>query len=307
MAKKIQYNISALLLLAIILMVPAVSQAAGEEKAETKSKNSTFILTVAKPLIVTTIKPLAIIAKSAVGDAADVTYLLPANQAPHNFSLPVSALNKIAQADLVIWVGADFETRSAKTMAALASSKLITALETEGHNAIAQGKPHQHSMENDPHIWLNSQSGNRLAAEIQSRLGLPIKQIISAEEVTQLRDTLTATMASAQGKTYLTHHDAYGHFAEAFGLPLGLSIRDTSGGAQGAKSQYQLRKNILQANVSCVFVEPQYHNKDAVIIAAEFSLPLIALDPQGQSQPIHGNAYREFIAALVVQFKACFQ
>ncbi|MDB9843886.1 zinc ABC transporter substrate-binding protein, partial [Porticoccaceae bacterium] len=107
MAKKIQYNISALLLLAIILMVPAVSQAAGEEKAETKSKNSTFILTVAKPLIVTTIKPLAIIAKSAVGDAADVTYLLPANQAPHNFSLPVSALNKIAQADLVIWVGAD--------------------------------------------------------------------------------------------------------------------------------------------------------------------------------------------------------
>ena len=56
-----------------------------------------------------------------------------------------------------------------------------------------------------------------------------------------------------------------------------------------------------------MFVEPQYQDKDAAIIAAEYDLPMVPLDPQGLSQTISDRAYSEFIGTLVAQFKACFQ
>jgi zinc transport system substrate-binding protein len=259
----------------------------------------------AKPLIVTSIKPLAIIAKSAVGDAADVQYLMPASQSPHDFTLPVSALKKIAAADLVIWIGAGFETRSAKTMAKLSNDKLLTTIDLP----LAQPQNQEpsenddHSMEVDPHLWLNPDNGNKIAAEIQARLGLPLKEIINRQHLSRLKSEL----AAIDDKTYLSHHQAYAHFAAAFDLKPGLSIRNASGGAQGAKTQYRLRSSIEKTNVSCVFVEPQYQDKDAAIIAAEYDLPMVPLDPQGLSQTISDRAYSEFIGTLVAQFKACFQ
>ena len=261
-----------------------------------------------KPLIVTSIKPLAIIAKSAVADAADVEYLLPSNQAPHDFSPPASALRKMAKADLVLWIGPEFETASRKAIQRLPSAKRITAMDIEKAqgdfgDADKQRPEHKHKKAVDPHVWLSPDKANNLAAEVQARLGLPISPIISRQQIAELAQEL----AVAKGKTYLSHHDAYGHFAQAFGLALGLSIRDASGEMQGVKSQYQLRKNIASANISCVFVEPQYQDKDAAVIADEFGLPLIELDLQGMAEPLKGYGYPEFIGNLVAQFKACYQ
>lgn len=257
-----------------------------------------------RPMVVTTIKPLAIIARSAVGDAAEVEYLLPGNQAPHDFAPPASGLRKMAQADLVLWVGPGFETRSAKTIQRLPSAKRIAAIDfADEPQGSSPDDQHNHSLAADPHIWLNPNKANKIAAQLQAHLGLPIAAIISQQKIAQLEQQLAAD----KDKTYLSHHDAYGHFAEAFGLAPGLSIRDASGEVQGAKSQYQLRKNIASANVSCIFVEPQYQDKDASVIADEFGLALIQLDPQGMAQSLNNNAYLEFIDNLVEQFKVCYQ
>lgn len=285
--KKIQYNIFACLLL--------IGVTAATEQLQSD----------AKPQIVTSIKPLAIIAKSAVGDAAEVQYLMPASQTPHDFTLPVSALKKIADADLVIWIGAGFETRSAKIMAKLSNDKLLTAMDlplTQPQNP-QPSENHDHSMEADSHLWLNPDNGNKIAAEIQARLSLPLKEIINRQHLSRLKSEL----AAIDDKTYLSHHQAYAHFAAAFDLKPGLSIRNASGGAQGAKTHYRLRSSIEKNNVSCVFVEPQYQDKDAAIIAAEYGLPLVPLDLQGLSQSMSERAYSEFIGTLVSQFKACFQ
>ena len=158
-------------------------------------------------------------------------------------------------------------------------------------------------MERDTQLCLNPASGNRSAAVIQARLGLPIKDMISLQYMARLK----AEFAASADKTYLSHHEAYAHFAAAFDLKLGPSIRNASGGTQGAKTQYRLRKTSVKTNISCVFVEPQYKDKDAAIIAAEYGLPVVELDTQGLSQTLSERAYTEFIDRLVVQFKACFQ
>ncbi len=270
------------------------------------SLQPSMALSNSKPLIVTSTKPLAIIAKAAVAETADVEYLIPANQSPHDYSLPVSAIEKIAKADMVVWIGPNFEIRGAKTLAKVAESKLITAISVTNHTAVQNHSEHQHTdsdhnMTEDMHVWLNPYNGNQIGHEIQKRFKLPNREIITQQQL----DKLNAEMVSVRSTTYISHHDAYDHFVEAFALTTGLSIRDAHGGAKGLKTHYQLRKSITDNNVSCILVEPHYGIKDVRLIAEEFNLPIIEFDTQGISQGLTNHGYFEYIRSLVTQFKAC--
>ena len=65
--------------------------------------------------------------------------------------------------------------------------------------------------------------------------------------------------------------------------------------------------NLRRENdVKCVFVEPQYGDKDAFVIASSLDLPLRTLDAQGANQQLSETGYAEFIQTFTAQFKACF-
>jgi len=276
---------------------------------------------ITKPLIITTIKPLAIIAQSAVGDQARVEYLQSAVQSAHEVSLPVSALKKIDQAGLIIWIGELFESRIAKSMQLLPQNKRITVMQlplsmptdTDRQKNVGGDSDHAHghghselsahsALRADPHVWLNPNNANLIAAEIQQRLKLPVKEIISADQIADL----SAVLTPLSEKQFLVHHDALDHFTSVFNLQSGLSIRDASGASQGARSQYRLRQAAITSAASCIFVEPQYADRDARVIAEELSLPIAVIDLQGLDQPLNEDAYRHFMQTLVAQFKDCF-
>jgi zinc transport system substrate-binding protein len=291
---------------------------------------------IQKPLIITTIRPLAIIAQSAVGDQARVEYLQSAVQSAHEVSLPVSALKKIDQADLIIWIGEMFESRVAKPMALVPQDKRITVMQLpliapqntgieqevgshSGHmhthdesahsglSAHSESSAHSglsaHSaLSADPHVWLNPTNANRIAAEIQQRLNLRVKDIISAEQIA----TLATELAPLRDRQFLVHHDALDHFTSTFKLQSGLSIRDASGASQGVRSQYRLRQQAIASAASCIFIEPQYADRDARVIAQELSLQVALIDLQGLEQALVGDAYASFIQTLALQFKGCF-
>ena len=255
-----------------------------------------------RPLVVATIKPLAIIAKSALGESADVEYLQASNQSPHDLSLPVSALEKLDRADLVLWIGEDFEARVAKTLNRIPVSRRITALELPLLASDTETARQDH-LGVDPHVWLNPENANVIAKAIQKKLGRPLKNIITDNQVAEL----AAQLVPFAKQNYLTHHDAFGHFVSTFNLSAGMSIRDASGGQQGAKTQYLLRKTATKNNARCIFVEPQYADKDALVLAQQLQLPLKPLDPQGFDQRLTADGYQAFLSGLAVQFKACFE
>ena len=279
---------------------------------------------IQKPLIITTIKPLAIIAQSAVGDQARVEYLQSAVQSAHEVSLPVSALKKIDQADLIIWIGEMFESRVAKPMAIVPQDKRITVMQlpliapqdTGSEQEVGSHSGHMHTHDEsahselsahsalsaDPHVWLNATNANRIAAEIQQRLNLPLKNIISAEQIA----TLATELAPLRDRQFLVHHDALDHFTSTFKLQSGLAIRDASGASQGVRSQYRLRQQAIASAASCVFIEPQYADRDAQVIAQDLSLPVALIDLQGLDQALVGDAYASFMWTLAQQFKSCF-
>ena len=115
--KKIQHN--TLLLITILGLFVTASSALAQVNPQAPQA----------PLIITTIKPLAIIAKAAVADKAQVEFLQSAAQSAHEVSLPVSAMKKIEQADLIIWIGDGFEARIGKSMALVPEAKRITVMD----------------------------------------------------------------------------------------------------------------------------------------------------------------------------------
>jgi zinc transport system substrate-binding protein len=289
--KKIYYNV-----FGILVLFFALNAAGSSIDSPEYSKNASA------PLVVTTNKPLAIIAKAALGDNVRVQFLQSASQSSHDLTLSISALGKIQKAQLVVLLGDQVEPRVAKAVLALPQNRVIKVLDLPTLRFHAESDQVSQDHQRDHHVWLDPQNGNLIGRAIQDMFGVKAHNIIGDLEIMRLRSIL----APYAKNNYLTHHDAFSHFSRGFGLSSGLSIRDSSGGQKGAKSQYILRKHALQSGIQCVFVEPQYGNKDAQGIADMLNLPIISIDPQGMTQALIDDGYEQFMQGLVAQFKACF-
>lgn len=279
-----------------------------------------------KPLLITSIKPLAIIAQSAFKDNVTVEYLMPEALSPHEVVIKLSDVRKIAEADLVLWIGPEFEVRSAKQFVNVPSEKLVTAmslLETdqqdsghneqhsedhgehndEHHDEISHNDHDDHHGDIDPHIWLSPEIAEQLAHVLSERLGIKADQIFS-QKSKQATENL---LKNAKQGNYIVHHQGFGYFVEEFDLQLGLSIRDMLGKQQGAKTQYNLRLEGQRKGVSCVFVEPQHGQKDAVGIAKDLAVPTKTIDILAVGYEEELPSYESYIYGLAEQFASCFE
>ena len=233
-----------------------------------------------KPLIVTTIKPLAIIAATASNGNAAVRYIQSSAQTTCDIYLSPLLTEKFSSADSVIRVSPIIETHLNKFFKRMSGLNLITASELEMRwPASPNAGSNPGSLHRDLHFWLDPWNANVLATEIQKRLGLKDNQIIDS----QLLATYQLTLRDYRDRTVIAHHDAFGHFANAFSLKPFQSIRDTTGSIKGIASNYQLRAN-AQANMpNCILVEPQYQPRETKLLGSELQLPLNPIDLQGMS------------------------
>ena len=274
-----------------------------------------------KPLLVTSIKPLAIIAQSAFMDNVVVEYLMPAALSPHDVVIKLSDVRKIADADLVLWIGPEFEVRSAKQFANIPTEKLVTAMDlleieqhsedheehnnehAEDYEEISHNDHDDHHGDIDPHIWLSPKIVEQLTAVLSERLGVKADPVFDE----QARKKTELLLENAKQGNYIVHHQGFGYFVEEFNLQKGLSIRDMLGKQQGAKTQYNLRLEGQKRGVSCVFVEPQHGQKDAVGIAEDLAVPTKTIDILAVSYDDELPSYESYLYGLAEQFASCFE
>jgi zinc transport system substrate-binding protein len=263
-----------------------------------------------KPLVVTSIKPLAIIASSALQDRARVEYVMPAGLSPHDVVLKLSDIRKLAKADLVFWIGPDFEISAAKQFEAIPEKKLFSAMKLiypnyEGSisNNDSEQDDHEHGHDIDPHIWLSPRIANQLSEVLLNRLDFPASEVFTE----QARLKTNALLAPVKDGNYMVHHQGIGYFVEEFQLKLGLSIRDMLGKQKGTKSQFNLRSEAKKLAVSCVFIEPQHGHKDAMAAAEDLSVPTTPIDILAVASGDQLPSYESYIHELATQFSACFK
>lgn len=264
-------------------------------------------LAEAKPQLLVSLKPIALIAKEVAGADADVQTLLPVTASHHDYPLKTSDYARLKAADLVVWVGPELESFLQKPLAGLPPEKVIAIYSLSELNWPAQslGEP-----ERDPHVWLDPRNAVVIAEKITQELVRIDPQHAAqyrkhlqmfATDTRELDSKIAASMTPLQGKGFAVYHEGYSHFVQHYGLLQLGYVTFTPEQKPGAKHLHQLREKLVDKG-KCLFLEPQNDQQSSRDLAQELHLKLGQLDIIGNQSV---TRYAQLMEQIAAGFSAC--
>ena len=263
-----------------------------------------------KPLVVTTIKPLTMIAHAVLGDLVEIRQLLPDTEVPHHFSLRMSDRRLLDRADLIVWVGPGMETFLVNILDSQKDGSVLTAAELNSvfwPEGTGQGR--------DYHLWLNPDNALALAQSLvesmadlkgSDRALLATNLHRFEQEITELKSRISERLLTVKGAIFIADHDAFSHFTTAFGLRSAGFLRDGSGLEIGVREMAQL---MAKEGVSCLIAEPESRLDRMQKIAETLGSKLEVIDPLGADITLlvedSNTAYGRFLASIADGFYRC--
>lgn len=283
----------------------------------------------AKPLVVTTIRPLTMLVEAIAGDSVEIRQLLPDSEIPHHYSLRVTDQILLNQADLLLWVGPNLEVFLSKNVANLRPEKVITAEalpdiqwskavisqhddEHKGKYEVAN-RPDHHPGDSakNSHIWMNPANGQVIARELSNWLAAHYPgqqdQFLSAQKhfAEQLTTAVNATRTQLQAlktRKFIVDHDAFGHFATAFDLEQSGALKTGTGLSASAREFHKL---LSQTDVNCIIAEPRHNHERIAKIASTLNAKTVTIDPLGANIALDDAAYIELIKSTGETLASC--
>ncbi len=158
------------------------------------------------------------------------------------------------------------------------------------HDDHDHGHDHHHGG-TDPHAWLNPDNAQTWLAAIAAELSAldPDNAAIyqsNAEaaqaSIAELKGELESILAPARDTGIVVYHDAYGYFAESFGLNVLGSVTLGDAASPGAARLSTMRANLAQAGVECIFPEVNHPDAYVALVIEDSTLRVgRPLDPAG--------------------------
>ena len=253
------------------------------------------------PQIVVTYSVLGSVVTDLVGDAAEVTILIPDGQDPHEFQPSARDIETINNADIVISNGLDFEEGLLEVLASAEENGVpqyrvgnhITQRIEEGDHNIA-----------DPHLWLSPANFSvalpSLTSAINEAAGLSIDSAAQSDALTQLDEDITSVIKSIPSCVLVSGHDELGYFSDHYGCTVvGAIIPSFSTTAEATASQIaNLKKLATENNVKAVFTGLGTPPEVSEQLANELGIAAVSLS----THYLNGAAnYREFMLNLANQ------
>ena len=255
----------------------------------------------ARPNIVVTYSVLGSVVTDLVGDAANVSILIPDGQDPHDFQPSARDIETINNADIVVSNGLDFEegllevlaTAETKGVPQLRVGNSITQRVVEGEHTIA-----------DPHVWLSPanfiQALSSLTAAINKATGLSIDETTALDQLTKLDNEITEVIDTIASCVMVSGHDEMGYFADRYGCTvIGAIIPSFSTTSEAtAKQIADLKVLAASNNVKAVFTGLGTPAEVSEQLASELGIAAVSLS----THYLNGAAnYREFMLNLANQ------
>lgn len=126
-----------------------------------------------KPLVVTSIAPLAAIVQDAFGDSVEVVYIIPLGADPHEYQLTASQIELLRQADVIVTTGGHLPVE--KKIAELKEEGTITSevlfiddYKAEGFRYLSEYW--YNSKDNSHGIWLDPHNAMAIAQATEKAL-----------------------------------------------------------------------------------------------------------------------------------------
>jgi ABC-type Zn uptake system ZnuABC Zn-binding protein ZnuA len=236
--------------------------------------------------VAATIFPLYDITRSVAGPVAEVVLVLPPGASPHTFEPTPASVRALSGAEVLFAIGHGVDDWAAR----LASGAGVPQV-----RAVDAGIALRHANEanrgrGDPHYWLSAPNGKVIArtvaaelarraprrdAEIGRSLAAYLARLDAADA--QVR----ALLADLPTRKIATFHDAFGYFAEAYGLQVAAVFEPYAGIEPTPRFIVEFQRKIRASGVRVVFTEPQLSVEALRPIARDLGVALAVLDPLG--------------------------
>ena len=218
----------------------------------------------------------------------------------HDYTLNVSQVKAVENADLVIISGAGLEEFMEDLLigkSAIDASEGIALLcpdEEADHDHDSHGHEGHHH-ERDPHIWLSPVCAKQMADNICSGLSLlyPEYAAIFAKNLSALHNDLdslqeygASSLSRLSCREMITFHDGFSYFANAFQLTILEAVEEESGSEASAKELIRLIEEVEHHNLPAVFTEKSGSTSASGIISRETGCSVYSLD-----MAMSGNSY----------------
>lgn len=264
--------------------------------------------------IVTTIKPVHSIVSAITDGISEPVFLVKGNKSPHDFSPKPSDIRKIAQADVIFYIGEELEFFMGKYLKSKHENATVVRLlsindlhiiknaaNDEGHHDHDHSHANRDAVNNiDPHIWLSPDNAAIMArhvADVLSKKDAANKNIyqenynIFKEKLQKASAEIKHKLQKHISKPYILTHNAYRYFESFYGLKSVGIVVASSAESINAKNLSEVSQSIRAQNIKCLFAEPSSSKSAIKAIKLSNNISVFELDPLGSKIKAGKNAY----------------
>lgn len=273
--------------------------------------------------VVTSLKPLTLLAQGIATTDTTITTLVPPGSSPHNYNMKPSQRRALDDADVIFWVGPDMETFLSRLLAGADFRQRTISLaldepamaesdhadehdeyghEDEDHHDEGHGH-HDHGEGEDPHIWLDPALAEQMVEKMHKAmarqpdadtdaLGRNLKQFKTRMAATEAE--IRAKLEPARDISLFAYHDAFVRFAEHYGLKLEGVLTLSPELTPGARHIARIQDQLGQGHHPCLLTEPQFNPGIWEVITEDLDVTFSVWDPLGTDVEEGPEGYFEF-------------
>lgn len=256
---------------------------------------------VEKPLVVASIRPLALLVEDLAGDLVDVDVLVTGQGSPHDFSLTIAQMMRLSDAKLLVWVGPKFEA----FLTSVPHSRSLAMMEVESNALRIDG----HDDHGALHVWLDIDKVSVFAAELtevlvslvpQARPELERRLAAYLKQIAEQDAAMATQLAAYREVPFVVFHDGYSSLVKRYGLNQVAKLTSVPHEQIGARQLVELDKTL--ANASCLLAESS-ETRVARRYANLLQIPLFEIDLLAGNREL--GSFSAYLDALADSFVAC--
>ncbi|KAB0495523.1 zinc ABC transporter substrate-binding protein ZnuA [Pseudomonas moorei] len=278
--------------------------------------------------VLTSIKPLQLIAAAVQDGVAIPEVLLPPGASPHNYALRPSDVRKVQSVDLLYWIGPDMEgflprVLNGRTLPSVAVQDLpgmkLRRFAEDSHSHAEEADEHDHDHRPgslDAHLWLSPINARVIATKMAADLSAAdpdnaaryqsnLKAFDERLDALDLR--LKKRLAGIEGKPYFVFHEAFDYFEDAYGLKHTGVFSVAAEVQPGAQHVAAMRARLQEVGKTCVFSEPPLRPRLAETLVAGLPVKLAELDALGGYTPATAQGYEQVLEKLGNDLAGCLE
>lgn len=291
--------------------------------------------------VLTSIKPLQLIATAVQDGVGDADVLLPASASAHHYTLRPSDVRRLQEASLFYWVGPDLENFLPRALNARQGPS-VALQELPGLTLRHFGEAHAHDHEHDhadnhehgdhghddahdhdhrpgsldAHLWLlpanarviaERMAADFAAADPANAERYQANSTAFAGRIEALDKRLRQRLSKVQNKPFFVFHQAYDYFETAYNLSHRGVFSVGSEVQPGARHVAAMRERLQQAGPSCVFSEPPTRPRLAETLTNGLPVKMAELDVLGVEQKVDAQGYERLIEELGSTLATCLE